>query len=209
MKVKFLYLSIFIISVLVPVKAQIVYSLKDCISIGLEKNFSILVARNSETISTNNFTLGNAGFLPTIALASNYSGTLNNTTQNITDGTQTSTNGINNTTANAGATLGWTIFRGFNVQTTYKKLNELKQLGTLNTQLTVENFLPILFQVITTIYSKCRCCIICNMLWHFQRNVSGLMRTGINWAPAQNFRYFNQGSTLMLIVQYSQSSLKL
>ena len=141
MKVKFLYLSIFIISVLVPVKAQTVYGLKDCISIGLEKNFSILVARNSETISTNNFTRGNAGFLPTLDLTSHYTGTLNNSTSNITDGSKTTTNGMNNTTANAGATLGWTIFSGFNVQTTYKKLNELKQLGTLNTQLTVENFL--------------------------------------------------------------------
>jgi outer membrane protein TolC len=34
--------------------------------------------------------------------------------------------------------LGWTIFNGFNVQTTYKKLNELKQLGSLNTQLAAE-----------------------------------------------------------------------
>ena len=31
------------------------------------------------------------------------------------------------------------IFNGFNVRTTYKKLNELKQLGELNTQLAVEN----------------------------------------------------------------------
>lgn len=117
------------------------YGLNDCIGIGLERNFSLLVARNSETIAKNNYTIGNAGYLPTLDLSSRYSGTLNNTTQNLNDGSQNITNGANNTTANAGVTLGWTIFNGFNVQTTYKKLNELKQLGSLNTQLAVENFL--------------------------------------------------------------------
>jgi outer membrane protein TolC len=101
----------------------------------------MLVARNSETIAKNNYTIGNAGYLPSLDLSSRYSGTMNNTTQNLTDGSQIVNNGVYNTTANAGATLGWTIFNGFNVQTTYKKLNELKQLGALNTQLSVENLI--------------------------------------------------------------------
>jgi adhesin transport system outer membrane protein len=139
MKMKFLSIS-FIIYILnlIPSEGQIVYGLKECIGIGLEKNFSILVAKNSETVSTNNFTLGNAGYLPALDLSSRYSGTLNNTTQNLTAGGQNVTNGIYNTTANAGVTLGWTIFNGFNVQTTYKKLDELKQLGSLNSQLSAE-----------------------------------------------------------------------
>lgn len=141
MKIRSLYLSILIFSVFLPGKAQVVYGLKDCISIGLERNFSILVARNSETIAKNNYTIGNAGYLPSLDLSSRYSGTMNNTTQNLTDGSQIVNNGVYNTTANAGAMLGWTIFNGFNVQTTYKKLNELKQLGALNTQLSVENLI--------------------------------------------------------------------
>jgi outer membrane protein, adhesin transport system len=46
---------------------------------------------------------------------------------------------VHNTAATANASLGWTIFDGFSVRTSYKKLNELKQLGQLNTQLSVEN----------------------------------------------------------------------
>jgi adhesin transport system outer membrane protein len=141
MKMRFLSLSILSICVLLPVKGQTVYGLKECIRIGLERNFSILVARNSETISVNNYTRGNAGYLPSLDLSSRYSGTLNNTTQNLSAGGQNVSNGIYNTTTNAGLSLGWTIFNGFNVQTTYKKLNELKQLGGLNTQLAVENLL--------------------------------------------------------------------
>jgi outer membrane protein TolC len=119
--------------------AQVVYELKDCIKTGLERNFSLLITRNSETVSSNNYSLGNAGFLPSLDLTGRYSGTLTDTKQNLTDGTQTVSSGVFNTSANAGLTMGLTIFNGFNVQTTYKKLNELKQLGALNTQLTIEN----------------------------------------------------------------------
>ncbi|MBG0859123.1 MAG: TolC family protein, partial [Bacteroidales bacterium] len=120
---------------------QIVYGLNDCIKTGLENNFSILVARNSEEIAKNNYSLGNAGYLPSLDLSGRYGGTLNNTTQNMTDGSQNVSENVYNTSASAGVSLGMTIFSGFNVQTTYKKLNELKQVGELNTQMTIENFL--------------------------------------------------------------------
>jgi adhesin transport system outer membrane protein len=139
MKIRFLLLSLLIISPIYSLDAQKIYGLNECISTGLERNFSLLVTRNSEIISNNNFTIGNAGYLPTLDLTSRYSGTVTNTTQNLTDGTQTKSTGVNNTLANAGLALGWTIFSGFNVQTNYKKLNELKQLGALNTQLAAEN----------------------------------------------------------------------
>jgi outer membrane protein TolC len=141
MKIRIFYLSVLIFLALSPAKGQKVYGLKDCISIGLEKNFSILIARNSETISNNNYTLGNAGYLPSLDLSGRYGGTVTNTTQNAVAGGQTEVNGVSNTSGTAGLNLGWTIFNGFNVQTTYKKLNELKQLGTLNTQLSAENLI--------------------------------------------------------------------
>jgi outer membrane protein, adhesin transport system len=141
MKIRFLYLNILALLSMSPLQGQEIYGLKDCISIGLERNFSILIARNSETISKNNFSLGNAGFLPTIDLNGRHSGTLNNTTLNLTDGTQTISNGIFNTTTNGSIALGMTIFNGFSAITTYKKLGELNQIGQLNTQLTIENLI--------------------------------------------------------------------
>lgn len=139
MKIKLIYFLLIFLSFFKNSDGQVVYSLNSCIGTGLERNFSLLVSRNSETISRNNYTLGNAGYLPYLDLTSRYSGTLNNTTLNLVDGTKTVSSNVNNTTANAGVTLGWTIFSGFNVQTTYKKLDELKQLGALNTQLAAEN----------------------------------------------------------------------
>jgi outer membrane protein TolC len=140
---RFIYLNILLLLSLslVPAKGQSVYALKDCISIGLERNFSILVAKNDETISKNNYSLGNAGFLPTIDLQGQNSGAINDSKINFTDGTSSTTNGAVNTSTSGSVALGMTLFSGFSAVTTYKKLNELNQVGKLNTQLTVENMI--------------------------------------------------------------------
>jgi outer membrane protein, adhesin transport system len=138
-----IYLSLLILLLIsfTPAHGQNVYGLKECISIGLERNFSILVAKNNETISKNNFTPGNAGFLPTIDLTGRQNGTLTNSTLNLTDGTKSVSNGVFNNSTSGSVALGLTIFNGFNAITTYKKLGELNQVGQLNTQLTIENFI--------------------------------------------------------------------
>jgi adhesin transport system outer membrane protein len=140
MKVKLLFFSVLVFSLSRLATGQPVYNLNDCIATGLERNYSIRIARNNETISDNNFSLGNAGFLPSLDLSSRYSGTVSNITQDLTTGERNVSNGVNNSTGSASVSLGWTIFNGFNVVTTYKKLNELKQLGELNTQLSIENY---------------------------------------------------------------------
>jgi outer membrane protein TolC len=139
MKTKFLLFNLLIVLVSSEVSSQVVYDLNGCIRKGLENNFSLLIVKNSETIAKNNYTLGNAGFLPSLNLNGRHNGTINDITRNQTDGSQTTSNGEHNTSTSAGLAMDLTIFNGFNVQTTYKKLGELKQIGELNTQLAVEN----------------------------------------------------------------------
>jgi outer membrane protein, adhesin transport system len=139
MKTRLLFLNIFTLFFLGSSSGQIVHDLTDCIRTGLEKNFSLLVTKNNEAISKNNFTPGNAGFLPTIDLTAKQSGTLSDSKAIMTDGSQTTSKGVFNPTTLGAVSLAWTVFNGFSVQTTYKKLNELKQIGELNTQMTVEN----------------------------------------------------------------------
>ena len=133
---KRILLSVITTFVLVQAHPQETYDLKRCIATGLEKNFSILIARNSEEIATNNYSLGNAGFLPTLDISSRYGGTVNSTTQ----GGENVGRDIHNTAGNASVNLGWPIFQGLYAHTTYKKLNELKIVGELNTQMAVEDF---------------------------------------------------------------------
>lgn len=119
--------------------AQEVYDLSRCVIIGLDRNFSVKVARNDEQIADNNNTKGNAGFLPTVTTTNRFGGTLNSTTQNMNDGSKRTTNGVHNTTGSAALNASMTLFRGFNAQTTWQKLNELKRMGELNTQMSMEN----------------------------------------------------------------------
>jgi outer membrane protein len=130
-------------------KTQEVYDLSRCLVLGLERNFSIKIARNNEQIANNNNTKGNAGFLPTVTTTNRFGGTVNSTTQNLNNGSQNNTQGIYNTTGSAAVNANLTLFNGFNVQTTWQKLNELKQMGELNTQMSMENLLS---QIIAEYY---------------------------------------------------------
>jgi len=121
--------------------AQVVYDLKSCIELGLQQNYDIRITRNNQEISDNNYTIGNAGYLPTVDLVAGYSGTSNNVTQNYVEGDRNKNNGVNNQLLNAGVNLNWTVFDGFNIQTNYKRLGELQKMGELNTRIEIENFI--------------------------------------------------------------------
>ena len=120
-------------------KAQEIYDLSRSVLTGLEQNFSVKVSRNQEEITVNNYTRGNAGFLPTINTTNRFGGNVTSTTQKMNNGTKNISSGIQNTTGSAAVNLNMTLFQGFYVQTTYQKLNELKQVGELNTQMSIEN----------------------------------------------------------------------
>ncbi|MDR2954260.1 MAG: TolC family protein [Prevotella sp.] len=124
----------------VAINAQAVYDLQKCIDEGLQRNYDIRITRNNQEISNNNLTLGNAGYLPTLDLNAGYSGTRNDITQNLTEGGQDKNNGVLNQTLNAALNLNWTVFDGFNIQTNYKRLQELQKMGELDTRFTIENF---------------------------------------------------------------------
>lgn len=120
-------------------KSQEVYDLSHCVITGLENNFSLKISKTQEQISENNYTLGNAGYLPTITTTNRFGGNLNSTSQNMSDGSKTTSSGVHNNSGTANVNLDLTIFRGFQVQTTYQKLNELKKIGELITQINMED----------------------------------------------------------------------
>ena len=121
--------------------AQVI-NLEECLKIGLEQNFDIRIIRNEQTISDRNLTWGNAGLMPTIDATTGYNLKSDNANQTPADGSDENNIRNNNTqTLNASVNLNWTIFDGFNAQTNYKKLKELRSVGELNTQLTVESFI--------------------------------------------------------------------
>ncbi len=128
------------VSLAFGIQAQEVYSLKQCIETGLERNYSIRIVRNEQQISDNNATIGNAGYLPTLDLNGGFSGSLTDTRNKLTNGTTEKQNGVGTKTGDVGIDMSWTIFDGFGIQAEYARLKELKQMGELNTRLTLEDF---------------------------------------------------------------------
>lgn len=121
--------------------AQDTLSIDEALSIGLENNYSIRIAGNDSDIAENNFTLGNAGFLPTLTAAGSRSYSIQDSKQEFAQGgipDNTTENAKSNST-NANASLSWTIFDGLRMFTTYERLNELKSLGEEQFRLTLEN----------------------------------------------------------------------
>ena len=83
MKIKFLSINFSLLLIFSAASGQdVIYNLNECIRIGLERNFSLLIARNSETIAKNNYTIGNAGFLPTLDLTGRHNGSVNDIERN-------------------------------------------------------------------------------------------------------------------------------
>lgn len=132
------------VSAALGVKAQEVYSLKQCIETGLERNYSIRIVRNEQLISDNNATPGNAGYLPTVDMNGGFSGSVNNNRNKLSDGTTEKENGVNSETGNIGLNVNWTVFDGFGIQAEYARLKELQKMGELSTRLTIEDFVATL-----------------------------------------------------------------
>lgn len=141
---RYFILMILALSASFLVKAQKVYSLKQCIETGLEQNYSIRIVRNEQQISNNNATRGNAGYLPTVDMNGGFSGNLNNNRNTLNDGTLEKTNSVTSETANIGLNANWTVFDGFGIQAEYTRLKELQRMGELNTRLTLEDFVATL-----------------------------------------------------------------
>ena len=122
--------------------AQHHYTLKSCLEIGLEKNYSIRMVRNEEQISKNNATIANAGYLPTLDLSAGFSGNINDTeTTARATGEKAKTTGVFDKTLNAGLNLNWTLFDGFKIQANYARLKELERQGETLTRIAIEDFI--------------------------------------------------------------------
>lgn len=123
---------------IISLTAQERYTLKQCIEIGLERNYSIRIIQNETQIASNNVTLGNAGYLPSLELNGGFSGSINNNDYDYNDGTSEKVKGVNSEVADIGLNMNWTIFDGFNIQAEYDKLKELQQIGELSSRIAIE-----------------------------------------------------------------------
>lgn len=101
-------------------------TLEKAIGTAIENNYSIKIAKNNEAISDNNYTMGNAGFLPSVVADYDKSYGVQSYEQQRGTG-EVSDSGVKNNRQTYGATLNWTIFDGMRMFTTYDQLEELNK----------------------------------------------------------------------------------
>ncbi len=115
-------------------------TLQQAVEQAIEKNYQIQINRSQEQIARNNYTKGNAGYLP--ALTGNFTsnGGLQNFRQTFIDNIRPTqeARGIFNRTSNVGVNLNYTVFNGYARRSLYTQLQQLLQVSTVNTRANIE-----------------------------------------------------------------------
>jgi outer membrane protein len=129
--------------------AQNVLTLEMAIDKALENNYSIKIARNNKEIADNNYSLGNAGFLPSVSADFNKTFGRQSFERQLSSGEQQTQSGTKNERTSYGASLNWTIFDGMRMFTTYDQLSELNQQSEESLKAEME---LLVFNITSTFY---------------------------------------------------------
>ena len=124
-----------------PAYSQDLLTLESAIETGLANNYGINIAKNSQQISENNASPGNAGMLPRIDANAGYVHGISNAKVTNLAGFVLDNPSANSDLFTAGINLNWTLFDGLKMFITYDKLKKLEEIGDLNVKISVENTL--------------------------------------------------------------------
>jgi len=115
--------------------AQEDLSLSQAIQIGLARNYDIQIQDKRVDIAGNNNQWGEAGRYPKIDLGLNQ----NNSVTNIDNPASFVGGDIVNNTINPTVNLGWTLFSGYKITTTKKRLEKLQEESHGNASIVIAN----------------------------------------------------------------------
>lgn len=104
----------------------------------LEHNYGIKIAKSNTEIAANNNNPGAAGYIPTIDATANQDFTINNARLEFLNGEVNEANNAQNRALDVGVRLNWTIFDGFKMFATDKKLDALQELSETNLRAEME-----------------------------------------------------------------------
>lgn len=117
--------------------AQQILTLEEAVSIALQNNYDIKIAKNNLQINQTNADIGNAGMLPKVTANIVDNNGIQYASQTRTDGTVNSVENAKNNSINYGVGLDWTIFDGFKMFAKYDQLKILQKSGENQLKLTI------------------------------------------------------------------------
>ncbi len=117
--------------------------INEAIQIALENNYSIRIARNNAEIASNNNSLGNAGFLPTVTADASINQSIqDNRTEFSSDAIpDRNDKGAETTVTTYGVDATWTVFDGLTMFATSDRLQFQADISQIEAQIQVENTL--------------------------------------------------------------------
>ncbi|MGV8094632.1 MAG: TolC family protein [Mangrovibacterium sp.] len=119
-------------------QAQEKMDLRSLIDRVLTENYQVKIVRNEALQAANNNTLGNAGFLPTVDLQGTTSKAVNNTRQELFNGSTREGEDAETKAYSGYVEANWTIFDGFRMFAMRDKLSLLEQVGTIEARYFME-----------------------------------------------------------------------
>jgi len=119
--------------------AQEILTVTDAIKLGLEKNYSVLIAKNnSEIVKTQN-NIGSSGMSPTVSLNSGLSAASLNSHQEFNTGAVQDRIGAKTNNLNASINANWTVFDGFKMFAVKKRLTLNEELSSIQLKQQMES----------------------------------------------------------------------
>jgi len=146
MNIKIVFFSI-VFLLQAPMFAQELITPEKAVSLALENNYGIKIAKTDVEIAENNADILNSGYLPTLTGNAGANYNLDDTEVGFSDGTNRVLNGAESSSYNASVDLDYTLFDGLGRSYDYKQFKETKQLTELQARETIENTIVQLFTI--------------------------------------------------------------
>ena len=137
MKIKSIYIITLLLAFVSKIQAQELLKLEDAVTIALENNYDIKLAKNELKIDELNNSVGNAGMLPTINALVTDNNSITNTKQTQADGSERTLDGARNMNLTYGVGLDWTVFDGLRMFARKEQLNILQKQGEAELKLVI------------------------------------------------------------------------
>ncbi|MGS2725046.1 TolC family protein [Psychroserpens sp. BH13MA-6] len=131
--------------------SQQLLTTEEAMTLALEHNYGIKIAKNTVEVAKNNTDILNTGYLPT--LTGNAGATIDkqNTEGELANGETRVAEGAETRRYNASINLNYTLFDGLGRRYNYKRLKEQHQLSELEARETIETTLIQLYSVYYTV----------------------------------------------------------
>ncbi|KKN45942.1 hypothetical protein LCGC14_0677860 [marine sediment metagenome] len=110
-------------------QAQQVLTVEEAVSVALENNYEIKLAKNNLDINRTGVSLGNAGMLPQVEASITDNNNVQNLSQVRSDGSSVQRSNAKNNSLGYGVGLDLVLFDGFAMFARYEQLKKLEDLG--------------------------------------------------------------------------------